>query len=157
MGSLIEVNKFVEALCPQVSAALTGDYISLKGAHRAWVVVHIQQANAATIEIGVNEATSVAGGSAAAIAKDMKIWANEDLAAGDTLTRQTDADTFTTSAALKHKMVVIEIDPGLLSDGFDCIAVTLGASNAANIVQAMYVIEPRYAGSPANMPSAIVD
>lgn len=155
--TLVERTKFVEGLCPQVSAALTGDYISLKNAVKAWIVVHVQQANAATIAIGVNEAKAVAGTDAAAIAKTLPIWANEDLAGGDTLARQTDAATFTTSAALKHKMVVIEIDPAKLSSGFDCIAVTLGASNAANIVEAMYVVQPRYEGSPANMPSLIID
>lgn len=148
--------KIVQAIEPKADAAGTaGDYISLKNAHKVTVIVHITQGNSATIEIGVNEATAVAGTSAAAITKELKIWSNLDCAATDTLVKRTDAATYTTDAGVKHKQVIVEIDPGLLSAGFDCIAVTTGASNAANLVSAQYFIETRYA--QATPPSAIVD
>ena len=148
--------KIIQAIEPKADGAgTTGDYISLKNAHKVTVVVHITQGNAATIEVGDNEATSVAGGSAAAITKDLKISSNLDCAASDVLVKRTDAATYTTDAGVKHKQVVIEIDPALLSSGFDCIAITTGASNAANLVSAQYFIKTRY--PQATPPSAVVD
>ncbi len=156
MENIAEKFKIVEAIEPKADAAgTTGDYISLKNALKVTIKLHITQGDAATIEIGVKEATTVAAGSAAAITKALKIWANLDCAASDLMVKRTDAATYTTDAGVKHKIVIIEVDPALLSDGFDCIAVTTGASNAGNIVQAEYIIEPRYKGLSA--PSAIVD
>ena len=156
MKNIAGAYKLVEAIPPKTDAAGTaGDYVSLKNILKATVFVHITQGNAATVEVGVNEATAVAGTSAAAVTADLKIWSNLDCAASDVIVARTDAATYTTDAGIKHKIVVIELDPVLLSDGFDCIAVTTGASNSANIVSAMYVLQPRYTG--ANMPSAITD
>lgn len=156
MENIAEKFKIVEAIAPKTDAAgTTGDYVCLKNALKATIKLHVTQGNAATIEIGVNEATAVDGSDAAAITKTLKIWSNLDCAASDTIVKRTDGATYTTDAGVKHKQVIIEIDLALLSDGFDCIAVTTGASNAANIVQAEYVLEPRYKGDA--IPSAIVD
>ena len=87
----------------------------------------------------------------------MPVWAQQDAAAADALTRQTDAVNLTTSAAVKHKVVVFQIDPALLdvAGGFDCLGVSTGASNAANVTSALFLLESRYpAAAP---PSAIVD
>jgi len=86
------------------------------------------------------------------------IWANLDCAASDALVRQTDAVSYTTDAELKHKIVVFEIDPATLDlvNGFDCLVVITGASDVANITQAMYyLVDDRY--KQATPPSAIVD
>jgi len=148
--------KIVEAIEPKTDAAgSTGDYVSLKNIHKAWVVLHITQGNEATIEIGVNEATDVAGTGAQATSATWRIWSNLDCAASDTLVERTAAATYTTDAAVKHKLVVLEVDPVKLSSGFDCIAVTTGASHAANIVSAQYWLETRY--PQATPPSVIVD
>jgi hypothetical protein len=156
MATLVEQKKVVEAIAPATNAAaLTGDYVSVKNLHKITAIVHITQANAATVKVDVLEAKAVAGTDAQAISKTMPIWVNQDLAASDAMTRQTDAANFTTDATLKHKMVVVEIDPAILSDGFDCIAVRAGASNVANIVASTYICEPRYPG--ANQPSVITD
>jgi hypothetical protein len=150
--------KIVEALAPATDAAgRTGDYVSLKGVNRAWIVFHVTQGNAATIAITVEQATAVAGTGHTAITKVVPIWANEDLAASDALVRQTDAISFTTSAAVKHKMVIFEIDPALLdvANGFDCLTVITGASNAANITQAVYILDTMY--KQTTPPTAITD
>jgi hypothetical protein len=41
---------------------------------------------------------------------------------------------------VKEKLVVIEIDPATLdqANGFDCVKVATGASNAANITTVLY-------------------
>ncbi len=142
-----ETLKPIEALTPAADAAgRTGDYISCKNAHKVWVVVHVDQGNAATIALTIEQASAVAGTGTKAITNTVPIWANEDCAASDTLVRQTDAVSFTTSAAVKHKVVVFQIDPATLdnANSFDCITVKTGASNAANITSAAYYVEGRY-------------
>ena len=157
MKSIPQALPLIEAITPQAGDAITGDYISLKNAHRAFVLVHVAQGNAATMAISIQQATDVAGTGTKVITVAVPIWANEDCAASDTLVRQTDAVNFTTSAAVKHKLIVFQIDPETLdmANGFDCITVITGASNAANITSAVYLLEPRYAQTTP--PSAIVD
>ena len=157
MKSIPQALPLIEAITPQAGDAITGDYISLKNAHRAFVLVHVAQGNAATMAISIQQATDVAGTGTKVITVAVPIWANEDCAASDALVRQTDAVNFTTSAAVKHKLIVFQIDPETLdmANGFDCITVITGASNAANITSAVYLLEPRYAQTTP--PSAIVD
>lgn len=151
--------KIVQALAPAADAAgRTSPYVSLKNAGKAYVKAHITQGNAATILLTILQATAVAGTGSKVLANAVPIWVNQDADAGDTLTRGTDAVNFTTSAALANKMVLFEIDPALLdvNNGFDCIAVSTGASNAANITQAEIILTSlRYPQSTP--PSARVD
>lgn len=149
----------VEAMPPATDAAgRTGDYVSLKNAHKVFIVVHITQGNAATVALTPYQATNVAAGSEKVLTNTVPIYANLDTAASDALVRRTDAVNYTTDAAVKNKLVIFEIDPSTLdiNNGFDCITVKTGASNAANITQAMYYVGPtRYPG--ATPPSVIVD
>lgn len=148
--------KIVEAITPKTDAAgTTGDYVSLKNANMCTILLHILQGNAATVEIGVNESALVNGAGAAAITKEMRIYSNLDCAASDTIVKRTDAATYTTDAAVRHKIVAIEIDPVLLSSGMSCIAVTTGASNAGNILSAVYILDTAYLQETP--PSVIVD
>jgi hypothetical protein len=103
------------------------------------------------------QATTVAAGSEKVLANVVPIWADQDTAASDALVRQTDAVNFTTSAAVKNKIVIFQIDPAQLDadGGFDCVTLKTGASNAANITQVMYYLRTRY--SQVTPPSAIVD
>lgn len=158
MFNLVEGAKLVELLAPATDAAgRTGDYVTLKDAARAYIVVHIAQGNAATVAISPKQASAVAGTGVKAISA-CRIWANQDTASSDTLVAQTSAVSFTTSAALANKLVVFEVDAASLdvSNGFDCLTVVTGASNAANLTQATVVlVGHRYQG--ATPPSAIVD
>ena len=96
-------------------AALTGAYVSVKNYGRVFVMVDIDQANAASMAISIEQASAVAGTGSKVITVAVPIWANEDCATNDTLVRQTDAVDFTTSAAVKVKKVVFEIDPATLA------------------------------------------
>ena len=155
--TLPEGYKIVDAIKPQAGAAITGDYISLKNANMAYVLVHVNQAAANTMAITVEQASAVAGTSSKAITVVVPIWANEDCATSDTLVRQTDGVGFTTSAAQKIKQVVFQIDPATLdiANGFDCITVKTGASNAGNITSAIYLVDSKY--GQATPPTAITD
>ncbi len=130
-------------------------YISLKNALKAWIVFYVAQGNAATVQLDPVQATAVAGTGSKAIANALPISVNLDVAASDLFTAATAAVTYTTDAGVKNKIVVFEIDPANLdlAGGFDCIGLTTGASNAANITSALVFIAPRY--KPA--PSMIVD
>lgn len=156
--TLPEKYKIVEAIAPAADAAgRTGDYVSLKNVNLAYVVVHITQGNAATVALTIEQATAVAGTGSKAITVSVPIWSNLDTATSDTLVRRTDAVSYTTDAAVKNKIVIFQIDPATLdvANGFDCIVVKTGASNAANITQAMYVLDERY--QQATPPASITD
>lgn len=148
----------LELLAPAADAAgRTGDYISLKYAHRLYLIAHLTQGNAATVALTPTQASAVAGTGAKALTNAVRIWANQDTATGQALVRQTDAKDFTTSAAVKNKLVIFEITPAALdvANDFDCITLVTGASNAANITQAMAHVVPRY--PQATAPSFITD
>lgn len=147
---------FASSLTPQADAAgRTGLYVSLKNAQKAWAVFDINQGNAATIALSLSKATAVAPTGATAVTELLPIWANQDTAASSIQSAQTAAASFTTSAALKSKRVIIEIDPGKLGETYDCIALVTGASNAANITSGFIVIEPKWAG--ATLPEVMTD
>lgn len=158
--TLPENAKIVEALAPAADAAGrdASKAVSLKNYGKAWIVVHLTQGNAATVALTPMQATAVAKTGGKVLTNNTRIWANADTSTSDTLVRQTDAKNFTTDAGTKNKVVIFEINPDDLdvANGFDCVYVSTGASNAANITQAMYVLsDPRYAMSTP--PSAIVD
>lgn len=158
--SLPVIAKFPEGLAPAADAGgRTSAYVSLKNVVKAYVVVYMDQGNAATVTLSVLQATAVAGTGSKAISNACPIWANQDSAASDTLVAQTAATTFTTSAAVKHKIVMFEIIPQShldLANGYDCIAVSTGASNAANITSALFFLTP-LGYQQATPPSALTD
>ena len=160
--SLVQNAKLVEVLAPAADAAgRTGTAFSLKNAHKAYLVVHITQGNAATVLLTPQQCTTVAGAGAKAIPAT-RIWANLDTAAAaelaDSLVRAADAVNYTTDAGVKNKIVVFEIDPSYLdvAGGFDCLRCNTGASNVANITQIMAYLAPLRDGG-ATPPSARVD
>ena len=74
----------------------------------------------------------------------------------DTLVRQADAYTYTIdTGASANQMVVFEVDPSILSDGYDCVYLSDSGGNASNIVTILFVGAPRYSG--ATLPTAITD
>ena len=157
MITLPENFKLVTGLVPAADAAgRTGAVVSLKNVNRAWIICNITQGNAATIELDIQQAVSIAG-TPKALANIVPVWANEDVASSDTLVRQTDDFKFTTSAAIKNKLVVFQVDPVKLdiANGYDCISIATGASNVANITSAMYVLDMKY--KEATPPSVVVD
>lgn len=137
---------FAALLPPAADAAgrTSAAAVSLKNAHKAYLIYHINQGNAATILLTPQQATSVAKGSAKALANNVRIWTDLDNATSTVLTRQSDGVAYTTDAAVKDKFVIFEIDPASLDQagGFDCILAITGASNAANITSAFVLIVP---------------
>jgi hypothetical protein len=155
--SLPQQAQIVNLLKPATDAAgRTSIYFSLKNALKAYILVHIDQGNAATIALNLLQASAVAGtGSKALVGR---IWSNLDTVASDLFTQQADASTYTTDAALKVKQVVFEVDASFLdlANSFTSIAIQTGASNVANLTEAIAIVLPaRFSG--ATMPTALTD
>lgn len=154
----------INLLPPAADAAgRTSSYVSLRNAIRAWVVVTVNQGNAATVALTPKQATDSSGTGAKAIGgadTTAPIWLVNDTSTAtgsDALVAQTAAASFTTDATTKCKQVVFELNPAAIMDlanGFDHVAITTGASNAANITAAQLFILGSYHGQSA--PSAYV-
>lgn len=155
--TLVERYKFVTGSpVATTNGAIVGDYISVKNAHRVTIIAHLLQAVSHATELGINEATNVAGGAATAVTETFPIWKNADISTTDTLVRGTDAAVVVATAGTNNQMLVIQVDPAKLADGKDCIAATLDdSSQATNYAVIEYIIEIRYPQD--NPPSAIID
>lgn len=154
--TLPEAFKIIQAHEPVAANALgTCDYVSCKNMKKLWVLLHHYSGGGDDdLVVTINEATSVAAGSATAITEVCPIWYNVDTASADALTRATDAITFTvdTTAGL-DQLWVLEWDPAKFSAGFDCFAVVTTGGNASNIVSVLYIAEMRY---QSDVPPTII-
>ncbi len=160
MICLPEDLKVVEGLAPQVgaAAAVTGDYVSLKNVHKAYVVIHYIQGDATDITWHVKRATAVAPTGAVVLTETMRIWSNLDCATSDLLVERTAAVNYASGAGQTHKQIIFEVDPSSLTDTFDCIAgCSTTAIAATSAVEIMYYLVPRYPGRVLTQPSVIVD
>lgn len=144
----------VSLLAPAADAAgRTSSYRSLKNAMKAYIIAEVNQGNAATVLFSVLQAKDVSGTSSKAISA-IPIWVDSDTSLSDALVAQTAAATFTTDAGTKNKIVVFEIVPEQCMDianGFRSIAISTGASNAANITRAELLVLGSFQG--ASQPS----
>lgn len=145
-------------LTPATDAAgRTSAYRSLRNALKAYIVVHLNQGNAATVLLSLLQASAVAGTGSKAIGA-VPIWSNLDTSLTDAYVVRTPAATYTTDAGVKDKLVIFEITPESCMDianGFDCIAVSTGASNVANITEATLMVLGSIQG--ASLPNTYTD
>lgn len=156
---LQESLKPVYGLGPITPASSTPDYVSLKNAHRLYVV--IMALNATTVTgsaITLKQATAVAGTGEKALSFTT-MYANIDCAVSDLLVKTTVvSDTFTTSVVnSKQLMYVIDVRPEMLDheNGFDCVRV--GTANAiATTLSVLYLLIPK-STVDGQGPSMIID
>jgi len=158
--SLVENMKIVRVQQIAACNAFTlSDYISCKNAHKVWFVISHYLTNNTNIVIGLTEATTVAGGSAAAVTETVPIWVDIDHGtASDDLVRDTDAASYEIHPDVAGEaLIVMEWDPAKFTAGFDCIAVSGGGAggHANNRIVIFALIAERY--QQATPPSAIVD
>jgi hypothetical protein len=127
-------------LQPQADAAgRTSSYRSLRNALKAYVVVHVNQGNAAQVTLSLLQAQSVSGAGSKALLNTTPIWTNLNTGANDSYVKQTAAMSYTTDVGTNDKIVIFEIQPESCLDvvnGFNSIAVATSASNVANITEA---------------------
>lgn len=148
--------KIVQAFAPKTTnAALTSQVVTLKGAVKAWLVLHFTNAVGFASVPTIKQATTIAAGTNAA-GPTCRIWANEDTAATDTLVAQTAGASYTMAADVKNKMVVFEIDPASLTDTYVCVYCTIATSSqATDFVSGEWLIQQNFA--QATPPTAILD
>lgn len=155
--NLPETFKIVDASAGPVTTngGVTFDYVSLKNCHKAWIVLQFTQAVAHATVVQPKRATAVDGTGVANIAHSAPIWANEDTATSDTFVAQTAGTSYTLTADIKKKQVIVEIDPAAIGD-YDVLGCTVSdSSQATNFVSAQYILWTRY--PQATPPAAITD
>jgi len=132
----------------------TSRYADLANALKAYVVVHVNQGNAAQVAVSILQGQDVNGTNAVA-AGVMPIWLAAAAATSDALVVQTPGATFQTPPTISDKIVIFEITPEMclnVGGGYRTIAVQTSASNAANITAAELFIYGAYQG--ASEPSS---
>lgn len=145
----------VNLLKPAADAAgRTSAYISLKYAHKAYVMCEVNQGNAAQVTFTVLQATDNLGTNSKVVnAMPIAVNLDTDTIPTDQFTFPANAANYQTDAGLKNKIVVFEILPesvldinntalGLNQGAYSHIAVQTSASNAANITAAQLLISP---------------
>lgn len=159
--SLPEHLKIVDATagCVTTNGGVTSDYVSIKNAHKVFIVLQFTQAVGHATAIQPQVATAVAPTGAASITFAANWWENEDTATSDTLVAQTAATSMTVTNNIKKKQVIIEIDPGMVQDQgatYDVVGFTVSdSSQATNFVAGQFFILQRY--PQATPPVAITD
>lgn len=137
------------------NGAVTSLACTLKHCLKAWLYVYLQNAVGFAEVITPLQGTTIAFGTNKAIPA-VPIWANEDVAATDTLVAQTPAIAYTTAAVAKKKLVIFEIDPAVLDDGYPCVRVGLSdssqATNFCTVVAHLWMTN-----QVATPPSSILD
>ena len=151
--------KIVPALTATTPAASTPTLVSMKGYGHLTAIISVKNAAGVTgSAITLAQSKTVAGANSKALGLDY-MFASTDIANSVALTNTAvTSNTFTTQTVnSKDSLYIIEVDADSLdvANGFDCIAVSTGASNAANLTSAMLFLEPRYPGP--TQPSFIAD
>ncbi len=148
--------KIVTAFAPKTTnAALTSQVVTLKNAIKAWLILNFTNAVGFASVPTIKQATDIAAGTNAA-GPTCRIWANEDVAATDTLVAQTAGASYTMAADVKNKLVIFEIDPATLTDTYDCVYCTIATSaQATDFVSGEWFIQTNFA--QATPPTAILD
>ncbi|QXX74246.1 hypothetical protein [Methylovirgula sp. HY1] len=137
------------------AAGRTSRYANLSNAVKAYLLVEVNQGYADTVTVSLLQAQNVSGGGSKAL-NAVPIWLANTASTVDALVAQAAAASFTTDVTLADKLIVFEILPEAALDmvnGFDCIAVETGASNAANVTRAELVYLAQIKALGASMPS----
>lgn len=129
--------KVVQLLAPTTTnGAATSRRMNTANAAKAWIVCELKQAAGHATQVSLNQATAVTAGTTAA-GPAVPNWLNEDTAAGDTLTKGTNAASVTVTNNIKSKQIIFEIDPIALTSGSGYVFVTTNdSSQATNFLSA---------------------
>jgi hypothetical protein len=143
-------------LCYQgLANAVACDVINMEQfLHGAFVVVHTG-ANDTDLTLSLYEATDVAAGTNAAITTAVPFYLDSDAGtSSDTLVKQTAAYSKAIDPATMNGVVMVfEVDPAILSDGYPCVYLADSGGNSGNYCTILFIGEPRYKG--ATLPTAI--
>lgn len=152
--SLPEGFKIVQLAAPvTTNAAVVTDTVSLKTAHKAWFVFDFTQAVSDLTTITFRQTTDVAGATGAVMTAS-RVWKNGNTASTDTLVAGTSGTSVDLGSGALNQQVVVEFDPALFTEGYDCVNGTIAASSqATNLVSVTGYIATRY---PQATPPAVI-
>lgn len=139
------------------NGGVTADYVSLKNAHKVWIVAKFKQAVSHASVLQPTMATAVAGTGVTNITAATRIWRNTDVATSDTLVEATAATSAACATGATSQLIIMEIDPDdFAAAGYDVLGCGVATSSqATNFVDITYYMVTRYPQS--NPPSAIID
>lgn len=160
MRNIAERYKVVQLANPKTTnGGFNSDAVSLKNANRVAIVVNVTQAVGHATAFTLEQGTVVAMSDNKALTGNARIWANEDVAATDTLVAKTAAKLYTVTNDIKLKQIVFEFAPEDVLDiagGFDCVwVVAADSSQATNFASIIALLDERY--QQATPPAAITD
>jgi len=140
-----------------VANGVTCDVVSMKTLHKGWFLITHTGSTDVDLTLTLMEATDVAAGTNAAITTVCPIWV--DLDAGttsDVVSKTTSAYAYTIDTGVAPSQVVmIEIDPAILSDGYDCVYLADSGGSGSNYCTIQFFGAPRYTG--AELAAIITD
>lgn len=142
--------------CSQSAAnAVDCDKINMEQfSHGAFVVIHTGAADT-DLALALYESDDAAGSNTAAITTAVPLYVDTDMGtSSDTLAATTsDYDYTIDTGVAPNQMIVFEIDPAILSDGYPFVYLADTNGNASNICTIIFLGVPRYA--KASLPTAI--
>jgi hypothetical protein len=162
MEHLIEGGRIFQLIEPQDGpndATVTGDWVDLSGAQRAFIVFSVAEGDNAdyTLDVVQNDGTA-AGGAAKALSDDVPIWQDDDTS-DPALEREDDDTEIDITGSSDDKLVVFQIDPAKALDvanGFYEITARIdtddaGTDGSNQIISAMcYILPARYKSGRAD-------
>lgn len=122
--------------------------------HGAFVVIHTGSSDT-DLALTITESDDVSASNTATIGTACPIYIDVDMgASSDTLAATTAATSYTIdTGTAPNQMVVIEVDPAYLSEGYPCVYLGDSGGNASNTCTILWLGVPRYAGG--TLPTAI--
>lgn len=120
----------------------------------AFLIVHNGSTDTDLV-LSLYEATDVAAGTNAAITTTVPIYIDADAGtSSDTLAATTAAYSVTIDPATQGSAIILmEIDPSILSQGYPCVYLSDSGGNASNTCTILFLGVPRVKGQ--TLPSAI--
>lgn len=137
--------KIVEAWYPYITdgSARTSLYVNVENCTRAWFIGQVYGGAATACTFTLYEAAAATGGTISTAS--FRWWLNNATAqTTDTLTAQTAGASFATAATAANHMVVIEIDPALLTSGYPFVCIKTAGASASNYISGVFLLETSY-------------
>lgn len=161
-AQLIEQAKIVHAAGPIAPSTTTPDFVTMKGAHRACILIPVRNTTTVTgSAISITQATDVSNTSGKTLAfstayrvLNTGAGGNSDVLASFSVS----SNTFTTdSTNSQEHLYVIELTEADLdvTNGFDCFRVNTGNSTNATLSVDVLLYPQKFAKT--SLPSAIAD
>lgn len=142
------------------TAAVTGDYVSMKGYNKLLILIQVAAWPADTAAVTIEQATVVAGSDSKALGMT-KQWSKTGLVDAAWTEAAVTNNTFDIASNVDNEMYAIVVNASDLdvANGFDCVTVKVADPGTASSMFGVtyFLFEPRYAGASTLMLNPLVD